>query len=58
MKDLIIEEIRKLRDDIADEVGYDVRALGRKLQKAQKARYSHAYGGLPLAPIGPSFDIF
>ena len=36
MKDPIIEEIRKVRDDIANEVDYDVRALGRRLQKAQK----------------------
>lgn len=38
MKDPIIEEIRKVRDDIANEVDYDVRALGRRLQKAQKDR--------------------
>lgn len=37
MQDPIIEEIRKVRDGIANEVGYDVRALGRKLQKNQKA---------------------
>ena len=38
--DPIIEEIRKTRDQFAREVGYDVRALGRKLQKNQKARKS------------------
>lgn len=35
--DPIVEEIRKVRDQLASEVGYDVRALGRKLQKSQKA---------------------
>ena len=34
--DPIVEEIRKVRYQLASEVDYDVRALGRKLQKAQK----------------------
>jgi hypothetical protein len=33
--DPIIEEIRKVRDQLASEVDYDVRALGRKLQRSQ-----------------------
>ena len=37
MQDPIIDEIRKIRDDVANEVDYDVRALGRKVQKTQKA---------------------
>lgn len=35
--DPIIDEIRKIRDQLASQVDYDVRALGRKLQKKQKA---------------------
>ncbi len=35
--DPIIDEIRKIRDQFANEVRYNVRALGRKMQKKQRA---------------------
>jgi hypothetical protein len=54
MKDPIIEEIRKVRDDMANEVDYDVRALGRRLQKSQKNSKSKV---VSLSPSSVEEDI-
>ena len=34
--DPIVEEIRKVREELARESDYDVRRLGRRLQESQK----------------------
>ena len=34
--DPIVEEIRKVREDLAREAGYDVKRLGARLQESQK----------------------
>ncbi len=47
--DPIIDEIRKVCDDIAKEGDDDVKALGRKLQKTQKASKVKVVSPLPNA---------